>query len=245
MQIVSGEVAKQHRIYSRSKGTGEMIWYTDYIGDRAHKVAGEPHAFLAEQIPGGHIGAHFHHVDQFQVFTAGRGTLGRHIVQPLTLHYVDHHTAYGPIDAGPYGFAIFTIRARFDEFPVFLDAPSARDHLKPSRKRYLMAEGISLSTEPAMQSRDAVMTENLFPDADGSDGLAAAMLRMGAGGTITGSDPAATGGQYILVVNGSLAFANKEYGLHSLVHVTSGDAPLRLEAGSRGVELLALNFPRP
>ncbi len=243
VQAVSAEQAKQNRVYVLSP-TGDMIWRTDFIGDRANKVEGQPHAFLAEQIAGGTIGAHYHHVDQFQVFSAGHGTLGRHPVSLIALHYVDHHTAYGPIHAGPQGLSLFTIRAQFDKFPVFLDRPGYKDHLQPSKKRYLMADGIVLSTEPVLQNRTEIAREELFPDADGSDGLSASILRLGAGMSATGPNPALGGGQYYLVVNGALLLAGVTYTSWSLVHLRPDDAPLQLRAGPEGLEVLALSFPR-
>src|SRR5690349_4353498 len=50
--------------------------------------------------------AHFHEVDQFQIFTEGTAMLGKHPIGPVTLHYSDAYTPYGPIVVGQ-GPAIF------------------------------------------------------------------------------------------------------------------------------------------
>ena len=68
--------------------------------------------------------------------------------------------------------------------------------------------------------------------------------RMGPGMTHTGPDPRATGGQYYLVVNGSLALATGTYSAWSTVFVPATDAPLAFAAGPKGVEALLLQFAR-
>lgn len=47
--------------------------------------------------PGEVLLPHFHAVDQFQIFIAGSGGIGRtHAdVTPVLVHYADHHTGYG------------------------------------------------------------------------------------------------------------------------------------------------------
>jgi len=60
--------------------------------------------------------------------------------------------------------------------------------------------------------------------------------------THTGPDPRATGGQYCLVLNGSLELAAGSYGRWSTVFVPPTDAPLGLTAGPNGMEALLLQF---
>ena len=43
------------------------------------------------------IRPHFHVQDQFQVVAEGGGTLGRHAVAPIHVHYASRHTGYGPL----------------------------------------------------------------------------------------------------------------------------------------------------
>jgi hypothetical protein len=185
-------------------------------------------------------------VDQFQVFVSGSGSLGRNQegAQPLSVHYADHHTGYGPINAGPQGYSYFTLRARSDSGAVYLHKPGYREKLKPSPKRHGIAAGLTLSTEPVLMNRGEVMVEKLMPELDGSDGLGASLIRMGPGMTHAGPDPRATGGQYYLVLNGGLELATGSYGKWSTVFVPKTDAPLAFSAGTKGLEVLLLQFSR-
>ena len=67
---------------------------------------------------------------------------------------------------------------------------------------------------------------------------------MGGSAKTTGPDPRVTGGQYYLVLNGSLILDNADYALWSLIYVARTDAPLSVNAGPNGLEALVLNLPR-
>ena len=196
IQAMAGELALKGRRIIKSGGTGEEHWRTDFLGKRADGTIKDhqPQAFLIEMQANEVIVPHFHEVDQFQVFVSGSGSLGResNLAHPLAVHYADHHTGYGPINAGPQGYAYFT----------------------------------------------------LLTDLDGSDGLAASMLRMGPGASHAGPDPRAGGGQHFLVLNGSLKLDGNSYSAWSTVFVSKDEAPLDLRAGPKGLEVLLLQFPR-
>ena len=242
---VNSEIAKQNRRTGKGRSTGFPRWRTEFMGKRSDTVVlNNPQAFLVELAPHATIQAHFHQVDQFQITVAGNGTLGRNAAAAVALRYADHHTAYGPIDAGPFGLSFFTIRALSDTGSVLVRAPDYKDFLKPSKQRHALIEGIALSTEPVLQNRGEIAMENLLPDVDGSDGLGAYMLRVGAGMKTTGPDPRATGGQFYLVLNGSLQYEAASYPVWSTVYASASDQPLELSGGAHGFEALILNFPR-
>jgi hypothetical protein len=248
VQAMAGEQALKGRRVVKSLGTGEEHWRTDFLGKRSDGEIKDhqPQAFLIEMKADEVIVPHFHEVDQFQVFVAGDGSLGRNneAAQPLSVHYADHHTGYGPINAGPQGFSYFTLRAKSDSGAVYLHKPGYRERLKPSRKRHGIAPGLTLSTEPVLMERKEVTVEKLLPELDGTDGLAASLTRMGPGMTLAAPDPAGSGGQYCLVVNGSLELDGASYPSWSTLFVAAGDALLELRAGAKGLEALLLQFPR-
>ncbi|MNC88914.1 hypothetical protein D3C83_47870 [compost metagenome] len=93
-------------------------------------------------------------------------------------------------------------------------------------------------------ARTDIAVEKLMPELDGSDGLGAALIRMGPGMAHTGPDPRATGGQYYLVINGSLVLGNAGYSAWSTVFVPAADAPLAFTSGSGGLEALLLQFAK-
>ncbi len=81
-----------------------------YLGGAGQIVAG-PQAVIVEMPdPGARIEPHFHDVDQFQIFIGGSGTIGAQPVRPVTFHYADAFTPYGPIVAGGDGIVWFTLR---------------------------------------------------------------------------------------------------------------------------------------
>jgi hypothetical protein len=247
IQAVAGEQALKGRRIINSRGTGEEHWRTDYLGKPGDgQLKNEPQAFLIEMHASETILPHFHEVDQFQVFVSGSGSLGRNkeAAQPLSVHYADHHTGYGPINAGPQGYSYFTLRAKSDPGAHYLHQPGYRDALKPSRKRHCVAAGVTLSTEPVLMDQKEVKVERLLQDLDGSDGFGAALYRMGPGMSHTGPDPRANSGQYYLVLNGSLELDARDYSAWSTVFVSRDDAPLAFKAGAKGLEVLLLQFPR-
>jgi len=246
VQAVAGEQALQGRRAIKSRGTGEEHWRCDYLGKPGDgQLKNEPQAFLIEMSANEVIVPHFHEVDQFQVFVAGNGSLGRNKdgAAPLSVHYADHHTGYGPINAGPHGYSYFTLRAKSDPGAHYLHKPGYREALKPSAKRHGVASGITLSTEPVLMDRRELAVEPLIPDL-ASGGLDASLIRMGPGMSHTGPDPRATGGQYYLVLNGSLEFDMKNYSKWSTVFLTGEDAPLAFRSGPKGLEALLLQFSR-
>jgi hypothetical protein len=240
---VNSEIAIQKRKTGKGRSTGFARWRTEFMGKQHTAIEDRPQAFLVELAPHATITPHFHQVDQFQVVVAGSGNIGRHTAQVVALHYADHHTAYGPIDAGPYGLSFFTIRAKTDSGSIQISSPDYKDHLKPSKKRYLLGENIPLSIAPVLQNRSEAALESVFPELDASDGLGACMLRLGPGMKTTGPDPSATGGQFYLVLNGSLHFEAASYPVWSTIYAGPADAPLEISAGAHGLEALVLNFP--
>lgn len=248
VQAIAGEVALKGRRTIKSRGTGEEHWRTDFLGKPGDGELKEhqPQAFLIEMSANEVIVPHFHEVDQFQVFVAGSGSLGRskEAAQPLTVHYADHHTGYGPITAGPQGYSYFTLRAKSDPGAVYLHKPGYREKLKPSGKRHGVAAGVTLSTEPVLMERKDVQVEPLMQELGNGDGLGASLIRMGPGTTFEGPDPAATGGQFYLVANGAAELESGSYAAWSPVFVPKTDRPLKLRAGPKGAEVLLLQFAR-
>lgn len=246
VQAVSGQQALPGRRIIKSRGTGEEHWRTDFLGRPGDggSIKEEPQAFLIEMHAGESILPHFHEVDQFQVFVAGSGGMGRQPAGTLAVHYADHHTGYGPINAGPQGYSYFTLRARSDPGAHYLHKPGYREALKPSRKRHGVAADITLSTEPVLMDLKQATEEPLLQDLDGSDGLGASVIRMGPGMSRSGPDPRASGGQYYLVLNGAMEISTGKYSTLSTVFVPRDDGPLSFKAGPKGLEALLLQFPK-
>ena len=204
-----------------------------------------PHAFLIEVPGNSETPAHFHRVPQYQVFVHGGGKLGRrHAVEVVTVHYVDEYTGYGPILAANEGLSYFTLRNFFDPGAEYVDRPGVRERLRPSARRYLVVgpEKIGLCSSESVAARRDIALDCVIEPYD--DGLASYVLRAGPGIAATGPDPAAGGGQYWLVLNGSVMHAGIEYARHSLAWVSGSEEPYAATAGDAGFEVGVFQFPR-
>jgi hypothetical protein len=242
----SGTDALAERDVVISPGTGQQHWGTVFFGPRSSAArAPGPQATMSDLDAHEAIVPHFHGVTMFQLFIAGSGTIGSRgqVLEPLTVQFKDHHTAYGPVTAGAQGLSFVALRMYTgNSQPTYLKDPGARDKLRPSRRRNLTAGPVKFSVEPVMQSRKETVWETLFEERD--DGMAAHVVRLGAGRTADGPDPKRAGGYYVFVGNGSLVHGQEELPLWSMVVVEPNEERYQLHAGPKGVEALVLQYPR-
>ena len=134
---VNGSEALKKRHLVTSRGTGESHWSAEYIGprDTSKETSMAPHALVTDMSPNETILPHFHGMAQFQIFSGGSGKMGRDDVRPLVVQFKDHHTAYGPVVAGPQGLTFFAMRMHtVDSGPIYMSKPGYREKLKPDRK---------------------------------------------------------------------------------------------------------------
>ena len=154
---MSGPEALSRRQVIHSPGTGLEHWGTTFFGPRSSTgVAPGPQATMSEMAANETIIPHFHGITQFQLFAAGYGTIGKNAaaIQPLLVQYKDHHTAYGPVVAGPQGLTFMALRIKTgDSAPVYLDKPGYREKLKSSKRRNWFSSPVGLSTEPEFEIR--------------------------------------------------------------------------------------------
>jgi hypothetical protein len=188
---------------------------------------------------------HFHGVTMFQLFLAGSGTIGaqRKVLEPLTVQFKDHHTAYGPVIAGPQGLTFTALRMfTGNSEPVYLHKEGYREKLRPSRRRNLTSAPVKFSIDPVLSARTEAAWEPLLDESD--DGMAAHVVRLGPGMSVQGPDPKVAGGYYVFVGNGSLAHAGEDLPLWSMVVVEPNEEKFEIRAGARGLEALLLQYPR-
>jgi hypothetical protein len=198
-----------------------------------------PQAFLVEQDSGTVIEPHFHLENEFQVMVGGSGSLGRHSVEPISVHYAGAHTGYGPISAGTDGLAYFTLRARMDSGAQFL--PGARDKMQRGPKRHLLGEPVRPGEASGLAARrELEVVAVLEPQADG---IASWMLRIPGGGTAAA--PAHPGGgRFLLVIGGVLELNGERLPRLAAAFVSAEEPMPPLRAGNEGLEVLVLQFPR-
>lgn len=240
----SGADALAQRQVIVSPGTGNQHWGTVYFGPRSSTGhAPGPQATMSELNVNESIVPHYHGVSMFQLFLAGSGEIGNRgqKLVPLTVQFKDHHTAYGPITAGPHGLTFVALRMfTGDSEPVYLSRSDARSRLKPSKRRNLASEPVKFSIEPVMKARSEVEWETVLK---GDDEMHAQVVRLGANMKVLGPDPSKSGGYYVVVANGSLLHDGQEFGLWSMVVVENNEAPFAIQAGENGLEAMVLEYP--
>ena len=224
---VNGSDALKNRQVVVSRGTGMTHWSAEFFGPRDttmafnHPAAMLPHALVTDMAAGESILPHFHSIAQFQIFSAGAGSMGRH----------------------PQGLTFYAMRMQaFNSAPVYLDKPGYREKLKPSKRRNLVSPPLVLSTVPVLAASTTAMWEPVYAETY-DDGLAAQLLRLGRGLTVMSPPPQRAGGLYLFVVNGSLEHANAQWPLWSMLALDKTADAIEIRAGEAGLELLVLEFP--
>ena len=226
----------------------DIVSYSTTFTDRA---AGEPQWILVEVPQPGHVlKPHYHASDQFQLVLDGAGRLGSHEINPVSLHYTNRYTGYGPIVAGPQGLAYYVLRPAFDPlgYGQYLHDPELRERAKryPGRKRAFMSDGLPVLEAEALASYAGVASERLFAvgDSEPDAGLFADMLTMGPGLSFTTPDPHTGGGQVVFVLAGSARYEGRTLERPSAIAVSRDEAPLTIVAGEGGLQALVLQYPR-
>jgi hypothetical protein len=203
-----------------------------------------PQGFLVE-MPGPSINmAHFHEVDQFQLFFGSRGGwYKRHPLPALTVHYTDAYSTYGPFGSDTdETFKFLTLRPMRSGVAGYM--PGAREvlvsqgKLARGRKRNYSVEVTLDAALPAGASEHRMLIDRE------PDGLAAELISLGPG-TVTEAIARdfQSVGRYYYVVRGSIERDGSTFGVDSLGWAGSDEQFPDLVAGSTGCDVLALDFP--
>jgi len=203
-----------------------------------------PVAFLSQGDPDRVIRPHWHVVDQFQVIVGGNGRLGRHEVDPYYVHFSRAYTPYGPlVGSSKTGISFFTMRARYDPGAQYL--PESRERLRQiaDRHPWQISQKITFPSGTSGTHAGAINLQKV-PGMEDDVGLSAYSLSMGARETTIAPNPSNSGGQFILVVKGSLWYGEKEHRAYTTVFSTPGDDAFHVEAGTDGLQAIVLSFPR-
>jgi hypothetical protein len=218
----------------RASSNGSQFWLTSYIGANRYTAGAAeppgpgtiyPMAFLVEQDPGEVVGAHYHQADQFQVMVAGSGRLGSHDVSAVAVHFAGAWSAYGPLRAGAEGLHYFTLRNGWDPGARYMEFPDNRASLRGLPRRHREVVGETAAIAP--------------------DGFCALRLRIAPGESAAGPDPASGAGQFWLVLAGHLRLGGTALPAMSCVFVHPDEPQFTANAGADGLQVLAMQFPRP
>jgi len=232
-------------------------WSTSLIGVNRNTIkpgetppaedALHPVAFLVEKRPGGITRPHFHRADQYQVVVGGSGKMGLHDTGSVAVHYTDAFSAYGPIVAADDGIAWLTLRPGWDPGAKYMENLDNRAELRASRERHTHWEATTDPEPPldeaALRDVSTIARRQILK---GEHGLASWRYRIPAGAALTGPDPSAGGGQFWVVLAGSLSAATAaRLGVNSCIFVAPDDGALDAVAGTGGAEALCLQFRVP
>lgn len=215
---------------------GEPFATRDLFG-RADADLPGPQAFLVEVPRRGTTAAHFHTVDQFQLFFPSTGSwYQRHDVDSLMLHYVDAYVTYGPFGSRDHAFDFYTLRAQSSVDVAFM--PRERQKLLRRGRRN---EHISLKDKlgTVVDPKSHQIRPVLGPH---NDGLAAYLLVAGANASVVPPLSRPNGGQYYCLLSGSIVMAGARYDARSVAW-HDGDTAPNLHAADGGFEMLLLQFP--
>ena len=198
-----------------------------------------PTVALIEQPAGFEFMPHFHRQNQFQVFVGGSGSLGRHALAPVLVHYAGAYTGYGPLLAGPEGIQYFTLR------PVceagFIPLAQRQEKMIAGPKRHAQSEGIAVASPAEMQGWTQMRDDFVIPL--GQDGMGARLVQLPPHHAWSCDHPAGSQGQFLFVLEGTLSAGGHTLGRWEQLYATS-DAPMpAAEAGDGGVQLLVLSVP--
>jgi hypothetical protein len=167
----------------------------------------------------------------------GEGRMGPHPIGPLTVHYVNGHTTYGPIVAGPEGVSYMTLRPRTEPRGL-LYMPEARPLLEKRPRRQVTSERLRLPGRPCVE---AEILEMLPPDASG---LAAWLVRLPAGAVALPPRSPQGRGCFHVVVDGSAATDEGSLTRFATAWIAAEAEAPPLRAGPAGLEMLVLQFPQ-
>jgi hypothetical protein len=237
MQEVHYADKEPHR-FKRGRG-----WKVNLFGQNSDIPTKDLQAFRIDMSANMQLDSHFHVVDQFQIFFAGSGTIGRHDAAMITAHYADHHTGYGPLIAGDQGMSYLTLRSKSDAGLVKLSTPNIREQLKPTKRRQRVSSPITLSIPPVLAHIEAPVIETIMEEKEGDEGMAVKVIRLGANMDTPAPAIEGTGGYYIIVMNGAIEHEKETFEPWSLIWVGHDDAAPMLKAGEKGAEIMIAIFP--
>lgn len=228
------------REYTLAEYVGAAPTKGMYVEGNEGNDNGMPQGFLVHQPPNATTPAHFHEPNQFQIFVDGSGRIGAFPTTPLTVQYANGHTPYGPIVAFDDGVKYFTLRQRWDPGAKYL--PASKDKLITGNQKTRVKGGLVVATAEERASRKDTVAEIVF--APEPDGLAGWLYRIGAGQTAAMPSVTDGGGQYLVVTGGSAVHGGQPLERLSIVFRYPNETDLGITAGSEGLELLVLQFPR-
>jgi hypothetical protein len=184
--------------------------------------------------------AHFHGVEQFQLFVRGAGTVGRHAMHAGLVHYSDRFTVYGPLRAGPEGMAYATLRGRHDSGAHFMPDSRAAlaDFLSTSARSAKDRRNVTVDLCAHDDESSASGWRDLLADPDGFRVAVHQVERSRPTTPLTVSGA----GAYVAVVAGAIADEGTTRGPGAVSWHEPGSS-FQVVATETGARIALLQFP--
>ena len=214
---------------------GHIAGKTDWL-ESGKDASLSPTVFLVDLPPNSVLDVHFHRENQFQLFVKGEGSIGPHAIRPLTVHYAGAYTGYGPLAAGSEGVSYFTIRPVYDIGAFYL--PNARSDMVRGPKRNMHSEPIAPLGRAALRALKTPEIVDLIPLQ--ADGVAARLLRLPPDATLVDLEPAGSGGQFVIVLAGSIVHDGRELRELDMLFLSADEPAFPIKAQTEGVEVALL-----
>ena len=228
-------------------GTDITTYRTTYTG----QVEGEPQIVLVQQpLPESVLPTHYHASDQFQLFLDGDGKLGSHALHPVSIHYTNRFTGYGPLVAGEHGVDYYVLRPKADPLGPgqYIFKTETRDYLKlqKNQKRTFVVDALEILSEQSLSELNNPEVKELFSVADDAPdaGILAQELRIGPNQNFCCHDPLTGGGQVLFVLQGELTHEGIPLASRGAVAASRGDAAISFITGRQGVQALLMQYPK-
>jgi hypothetical protein len=212
---------------------GDEVKLVEYIG-RVDELQRGPQAFTSTTPEHFVFPPHYHLADQCQVFIDGSAKMPAHDVVPVTLHYADAYTPYGPIEVGKGGLTYFNFRSRADV---------GAQYMPESRKQIAIKGGREIAVSCRLGLGVEVETLRLETLIDLQEDNLAAYEMIAAPGVQLIDSIAAGSGRFLLVLDGELELAGKTLSKHSVAYAAAGDRFGRRVAGPAGAHVVEIQFP--
>lgn len=229
----------RHRVENNPQFTGTI----DYLitSDGSEELVA-PQGFLVKQVPDWTLPTHFHRERQFQVVVNGGGTLGKHALAPVCVHYTSKESGYGPIVSGSEGLWYFTLRARTDPGGAHYLHLGARERMTPGLKKWqATSDAIGTPSADALKALTSASADRLFEPL--ADGAAAWVMRVPPGATVQAPQGKPNAPRFHVVTGGSMRQGGETLPHLSLVFTSDAESRLTVTAGDEGLELLVLEYP--
>ncbi len=211
-----------------------------YVAGNESNDNGLPQGFLVEQPAGATTQPHFHIHPQFQLVIDGSGALGKHALSPLSLHYVNGHTPYGPVSAGADGLRYFTLRRYWDPGAKYM--PASKDKLLKGNQRTRVGD-MTASTTFCLANLNTIVSAEVIAAED--DGLAAWLMQVGPQMKFRAPLAPRGDGQYHIVVAGNVLLHGQTLECLSCGFIEAYEKQPLYQATNQGAAMMICQFPRP